>query len=96
MKEYNFEIYYEYTVNTPADFFEGEKSSEEVQNALANFENEIHYSLDSKMTISSSMPQNGDKERRIVSIKTDANESKVIDAVEKCLKSLYLKGKKLW
>lgn len=95
MKEYKFEIYYEYTVNTPADFFEGDKTPEDVQDALISFENDIHHALDSKMTISSSIPKNGDIKRRIVSIKTDANENKVIEVVEKCLESLYLKGKKL-
>lgn len=96
MKEHNFEIYYEYTVSTPPDFFEGEKSPEQVQDAFTNFENEIRYVLNSKMTICSSMPKSGDRERRIVSIKTDAKETEVIVAVEKCLKSLHLKGKKLW
>ena len=93
MKEYKFEIYYKYEVNKPADFFEGEKNPVQIQDALADFENGISHYITSTIIISSSMPKNGDRERRIVSIKTDANKNVVIEAVKEFLECLDLKGK---
>jgi len=92
MKEYKFEIYYKYDGPSHSDPFPEEKNSEQIQDALGNFVNEVGHYVESLETAVSSMPVDGNIERRIVSIKTTTNKEEVKEAVKKCLQDLDLRA----
>jgi len=92
MKEYKFEIYYKYDGPSHSDPFPEEKNSEQIQDALGNFVNEVQHYIESLETTVFSFPVDGDIERRIVSIKTITKKEEVNEAVKRCLQDLDLRA----
>lgn len=95
MKEYTFEVYYKYDGPSIIDPFSKEKNSEQIQDALNNFVQEVPQYINSLENAASSLPVDGNIERRIVSIKTTANKEEVEKAVIRKLRELDLKAEPL-
>lgn len=95
MKEYCYEIFYQYDGPSLSDLFATKKTDDEVQDALNAFSNELPHYIEALNTSSISGPVEGKKDRRKVIIKTTADEHEVTSAVVKCLQSLDLRGTQL-
>lgn len=93
MKEYKFEIYYEYTGPSPLDPLKQKKDAKEIQDALRNFENGLPHYLAPLDSFVSSEKIDDKGEREIVTIQTTAEHENVKGAVAKCLQDLDLLGK---
>lgn len=95
MKEYKFEIYYKYDGPSHSDPFAKEKNPDQIQDALSNFVNEIPHYIEGNKNTASSLHVEGNIERRIVSIKTTAEENEVMESVTRCLQNLDLRANRL-
>jgi|GEM_PF-3005245 len=95
MNEYKFEIYYEYTGPSPLNLFKQKKDAREIQDALCDFESGLpHYVPPFDILVFSEKIDN-QEERKLVTIKTEADYENVKRAVTKCLQDLDLFGNEI-
>lgn len=92
MKEYIYEVYYQFDGRSHSDPFANKKSKNEIKDALDRFEKELPTYLNDPNASVTSKPIQNSKNRIKVTIRTIDQESSVESAVNRCLQSWDLRA----